>query len=600
MSHSLDTNFRFTGSGSPLETSYTCGSGVTVLVVGIVWSTGFIHRSGIPTYDSIELTQASTTLAVGGNDPTMGSEIWYLLYPETGSALTLSIPNPDSLSMFVQASSYITPTTQTTGFVAAGVKTGGSATPTIPTSAKKDGLVVAVMAHSNDIPPSTQSDVNLNRSDNGTFSDSNQYKLPTSDGTTNLSWTVEASTFPSWIITVVSFEEITGSITVTPDAIDIGMALPSISLILNDDGDADWDIDVIVDAVDVAMTVEAVTINASVTFAPPAINVAMAVPDETVSGSGFATVLPDAIDVVMAVSPVSVITVVGDATNVTVLPNAIGVTVTTFGGTDIGATQIDFVRMVGFIFSSEIAYMIEFGNEFARFYFDGAALTTSGGSHVEITTPYLHSDLLKLQIKQIADTMWIVHPDYAPRKLTRTSTTSFSLDTIVFKNGPFLKRNDIENDDGVTMVCSATKADQTGTLIASSDTFESGHVGAIFQLTHPKVKLETSGTLAANEEGIIGTAIDVFGNYTFAITNSGWTGRIILEKSNDSWVTATQISAHVSEFGVISVAIPFLLPKQPVAFNIECAQLAIQQVRYRLVSLSIRHPYRVLLRQLAS
>lgn len=60
---------------------------------------------------------------------------------------------------------------------------------------------------------------------------------------------------------------------------------------------------------------------------------------------------------------------------------------------------------------------------------------TSGGTIAEvyeITTPYDHTDLFELQFVQSADVITIVHPDYAPRELTRSGDTSWTLSTITF------------------------------------------------------------------------------------------------------------------------------------------------------------------------
>lgn len=50
----------------------------------------------------------------------------------------------------------------------------------------------------------------------------------------------------------------------------------------------------------------------------------------------------------------------------------------------------------------------------------------------EIITPYLAADLNELKFTQSADTMTITHPDYAPRNLTRTGSTSWTLTPISF------------------------------------------------------------------------------------------------------------------------------------------------------------------------
>ncbi len=74
--------------------------------------------------------------------------------------------------------------------------------------------------------------------------------------------------------------------------------------------------------------------------------------------------------------------------------------------------------LVPFQFSTTQAYQIEFGDRYCRFYANNGQILSSG-SALEISTPYLESDLATLQFAQDADTMWITHPSYKTRKLTR-------------------------------------------------------------------------------------------------------------------------------------------------------------------------------------
>lgn len=74
-----------------------------------------------------------------------------------------------------------------------------------------------------------------------------------------------------------------------------------------------------------------------------------------------------------------------------------------------------------------------------------SAYTTygSGGTFVkilEITSPYQQADLLALKYTQNADTMYIVHPNYEPRKLTRSSATSWALALFTRTDDPFLSK----------------------------------------------------------------------------------------------------------------------------------------------------------------
>ncbi len=80
-----------------------------------------------------------------------------------------------------------------------------------------------------------------------------------------------------------------------------------------------------------------------------------------------------------------------------------------------------------FEFDNYINYMLEFTDGFLRFYkFDGIVL--SGMTPVEVATPYAEEDLFNLKFAQSGLKLYITHKNYAPRVLTYTSSTSWSLD----------------------------------------------------------------------------------------------------------------------------------------------------------------------------
>ena len=63
---------------------------------------------------------------------------------------------------------------------------------------------------------------------------------------------------------------------------------------------------------------------------------------------------------------------------------------------------------------------------------------TSGGTTArvyEIATPYAAEDLFRIYYAQTADVMTLCHPNYAPRELTRTGHTSWTLSAITFQPG---------------------------------------------------------------------------------------------------------------------------------------------------------------------
>lgn len=194
-------------------------------------------------------------------------------------------------------------------------------------------------------------------------------------------------------------------------------------------------------------------------------------------------------------------------------------------------TALGKCKVAPFIYSNSIAYQVEFSNLKARFFYDGALIAGA-----DITTPYTEADLPTLQFKQSNDVMWITHNNYAPRKLTRTSATTFALTTITFTKGPFMKRHDLDlvnGNDDITMTPSVNTG--TGILTASAAFFQSGHIGALFKLTQPRVVTEVtlSTAIAASS-----SSIPIKGAFSFD-TSGTWAGTIRIERQEDgtNWET---------------------------------------------------------------
>lgn len=60
---------------------------------------------------------------------------------------------------------------------------------------------------------------------------------------------------------------------------------------------------------------------------------------------------------------------------------------------------------------------------------------TSGGTSskiYELATPYVEADLELLKITQSADVLYVMHPSYAPREISRTGHTSWTISSITF------------------------------------------------------------------------------------------------------------------------------------------------------------------------
>ena len=140
-------------------------------------------------------------------------------------------------------------------------------------------------------------------------------------------------------------------------------------------------------------------------------------------------------------------------------------------------TSANKTRLVPFEFSTTQTYILEFGNQYIRIYKDKGQVQ-SGGSAVEIATPYLTAELFDIKFAQSADVMYIVHPNHAARKLSRTSHINWTLTEIDFTKGPMQDPNTTTTTlnpgqtavgTGVSLVASATTGINSGSGFASTD-----------------------------------------------------------------------------------------------------------------------------------
>lgn len=90
-----------------------------------------------------------------------------------------------------------------------------------------------------------------------------------------------------------------------------------------------------------------------------------------------------------------------------------------------------FAKLIPFQFNTEQSYELEFGNLYFRVFRDGGVVL-SGGLPYEVVTPYAHTDVGDLVFIQEADVMYICHPNYAVRKLSRLADDNWTLTTVTF------------------------------------------------------------------------------------------------------------------------------------------------------------------------
>lgn len=122
-----------------------------------------------------------------------------------------------------------------------------------------------------------------------------------------------------------------------------------------------------------------------------------------------------------------------------------------------------------FIFSASQAYILEFSPTKIRFFKDGALIKVAG-TPISVTTTYAEAHLQDLMFTQSADVLYITHPLYQTRTLSRTSDTVWTLAVFTSEDGPYL---DIDNRDYTMTLTSIVNR---ATIKSSASDFSSGDV----------------------------------------------------------------------------------------------------------------------------
>lgn len=93
-------------------------------------------------------------------------------------------------------------------------------------------------------------------------------------------------------------------------------------------------------------------------------------------------------------------------------------------GTEFIDTTVQGARLIPFVVSTSAAYVLVFSNQLIKIYNAGIFVTS-------VATPYLTQDLFTIAYTQSAEVLTLVHPNYPPADLSRTSDLVFSYDLIV-------------------------------------------------------------------------------------------------------------------------------------------------------------------------
>ena len=140
-------------------------------------------------------------------------------------------------------------------------------------------------------------------------------------------------------------------------------------------------------------------------------------------------------------------------------------------------------RLIPFVYSSEVKYLVEMGDGYFRFWVGGSLLRDGANAIVEVTTPYTGSLIYDVRFTQSADVLFLVHPDIPIKELRRTAPDAFELADFGFRRGPFRAFN---SDEAKIMAVSGVTGNVTVTT--NVDTFTPEMVGSLLYVEEKELR----------------------------------------------------------------------------------------------------------------
>ena len=201
-------------------------------------------------------------------------------------------------------------------------------------------------------------------------------------------------------------------------------------------------------------------------------------------------------------------------------------------------------RVHPFSFSTSISFDIEIGHEYFRFWKDQGRQLDGGGDILEVESPYQEEHLFELQMEQQNDVIYIVHPLYVPRRLTRIGNSNWTLTQIDFsgeQDYPPLMATNNKASEKIQVVGASSQVGATISLINDGFAFQAGDVGMRMMIgtrvkdTELKVQVSAVSTSAP---------VYALGDWVFQTQGIG-VYKVKLEESDDKVTWRTRRSYDV-------------------------------------------------------
>lgn len=213
-------------------------------------------------------------------------------------------------------------------------------------------------------------------------------------------------------------------------------------------------------------------------------------------------------------------------------------------------------RVIPFRFSTNVFFDIEVGHLYFRFWNNQARQLNAGGGILEVVSPYLEEHLFELQFEQLNDLLYIVHPLYAPRRLTRVANNNWTLAIVDFYNDqaypPLMPRN---TDPSVKLLVIGTATNVGASLQLNGIGFnwQAGDVGVLMMVGNLATSTEQKNRVLVTAVDMVFLPVYVLGDWVFQTQGIGvYTVR--LEQSTDkvTWTVRRSYNVDASNNVLLS------------------------------------------------
>lgn len=163
-----------------------------------------------------------------------------------------------------------------------------------------------------------------------------------------------------------------------------------------------------------------------------------------------------------------------------------------------------------------------------------------------LAVPYAATDFDLLYFRQLYDTMYICHPDFPVKLLSRTEQFVWTIEDAVFNGGPYAGGN-LDTSSTVTI---ATTGDPNVTIASSNPLFVSTDVGRTFKTEWPDAVSDNQVYSATTNS----TPIVCGGAQLEFVTGNTWDGLAELQISVDdgsSWQTIGSVASKNNNNNIV-------------------------------------------------